>query len=132
MTTNDLLPTVTRLRSTTPTSEDAAEAARQPAPVVGDEELLRIFERASNESFEGDTFRDYRNLQDTLAGVCAVRDAILAAQAVQVPDLEYLVASALDDARCVLTRAYAANDPEMREVAKVAIRAIEQAKGGQE
>ncbi len=39
-------------------------------------------------------------------------------------DIEYTVAAAIDDARCALTRAYAANDPEMREVAKVAIGAV--------
>lgn len=35
------------------------------------------------------------------------------------------VARKLDDAKCYLTRAYAANDPEIKEIVKVVIRAYE-------
>ena len=39
-------------------------------------------------------------------------------------EIDYVVACALDDARLFLTRAYAANDPEMREVVNVAVDAV--------
>ena len=38
-------------------------------------------------------------------------------------DLEYEVSKALDDARCYLTRAYAANDPEIRELVRTVMNA---------